>query len=368
MTKNIGIFTLYPRFNYGGILQCAALYHFLKQNGFNPILINGPSRYRSLRKEVIKTVLEKIPLQDIKGLRSNYKKECFHRPFIDLNIPNKTEKFYSQKMLFSIAEKYNLDAVIVGSDQVWRMDYIKGGYYQNYFLNFINIPSVKKIAYSASFGKNTWNDLSFNDEISQLLKQFHAISVREASGIEICKQQFDIDNVCHTLDPTLLVDPQLYDEFIAQTDYELEDNLLVTYILDSSASKTRVIESVKNQLDDVNIFDLNDNNIDNLLISLPIWLKAFKQAKFIVTDSFHGMVFSIIFNKPFLVIGNEERGLDRFISFLSEINLQERLIFENNAQISMIEFIFKDIDYDYIELLVASWRKNSGQYLLSNLL
>ena len=331
----IGILTLPQAENYGGILQAIALYRVL-HNQDNEVVLIYKESHPTLWKEIIKKILLKIPFVDIKNIKTNYKKEIerqkrkkFHRDFIESEIFKISENLYTKKDLERYMKNEKFDAVVVGSDQVWRKEYINDKYYKSYFLDFVDKTETKKIAYAASFGKNYWEGTEDIEDISKCLKEFNAIGTRELSGINICKNSFRVDNVKHVLDPTLVIGKDFYlNEIISKyPTSNINNGGLVTYVLDESKEKKEIIQFMKERLDINNINHIKGFNNSKITLSVPEWLASFAYADFIVTDSFHGMVFSIIFEKNFMIIGNLDRGLDRFTSLLSLLDLGDRLIF-----------------------------------------
>ena len=254
------------------------------------------------------------------------------------------------------------DVVIVGSDQVWRKQYINDQYYTSYFLDFVDSKKTKKIAYAASFGKDAWEGDDDIHVISQLLKDFTAISVREKSGISICKNRFNIENIEHVLDPTLLFNKDFYlSQIISKYDTSsIKSGGFVTYVLDEEEKKKNIIEFVKEKTNLQNIHNLKGFKTSNKIYSVPEWLFSFASADFIVTDSFHGMIFSIIFEKEFIVIGNKSRGLERFYSLLNLLGLKERLIIDDN---DLSEKAFNKINFADVNKILNLQKEHSLKFL-----
>jgi|SaaInlStandDraft_4_1057021.scaffolds.fasta_scaffold14155_2 hypothetical protein len=367
----IGILTLPISENYGGILQAVALYRLLHSQGHDIILINKKFYPKKvLWKKIITTVLLKIPFHDFKEIKTNDKlhkekleRTKFHRPFIEKEIFNISEDLYAKQNLENFAQKENFDAVIVGSDQVWRKYYIQTDiFYRNYFLDFLDGTKTKKIAYAPSFGKDYWEGQNDSEDISKLLKEFTAVSVRESSGVDICKNTFNYNKAIHVLDPTILMDKRFYKDKIIEKYKESNTNKggLLTYVLDEAKEKKKIIEFVQKNVGIESVHHLKGFNNSDLTYSVPQWLASFANADFVVTDSFHGMVFSIIFEKEFVVIGNRMRGLDRFLSLLSLLGLEDRLIF-NVKDLKGKEL--KSIDYSKINVVLDDEKKNSLEFL-----
>lgn len=335
----VGVLTLPLKGNYGGVLQAYALILFLKKNGFDAYLID---RQWDVRNNVnIKYYVQKFIFHNI--IRGKVKSFC------DKWINPKTFSIDNQKTMLKINEE-NFDAIIVGSDQVWRVEHT-AGVKENYFLDFVDKTKTKKIAYAASFGKDSVEgSQEYLSKISLLLKDFNAISVREESGVEICKKVFDV-SAKHVIDPVLLLEKEDYINIINEENVKPKKNILTNYVLDTAPEKLKIIESVSEKLNlKINSINYKKNPAklmqegfkfdfyNYIYPSLISWLAGFRDADFVITDSFHGMLFSVIFKKQFLIIGNENRGMARFSSFLRLIKQEERLISSKNVfDISIIE-------------------------------
>ncbi|MDD3603499.1 MAG: polysaccharide pyruvyl transferase family protein [Sulfurovum sp.] len=368
----IGILTLPIAENYGGILQAVALYRLLHMQGHKVTLIYK-SPYQVWWKKLAIEILSKIPFQDYRKIKSNYKikkewkkRKKFHRPFIENEIFKISKDLYTKKELENFVKKENFDAVIVGSDQVWRKRYIDDSYYKSYFLDFVDSEKTKKIAYAASFGKDQWEGEGDSKDIAKLLKDFTAVSTREASSVNICKSSFGYADAVHVLDPTLLMDKAFYiDEIIAKYDTSnIPKGGLVTYVLDEAKEKKEIIEFVKKDAELESVHHLKGFNSSHITYSVPQWLSAFANADFVVTDSFHGMVFSMIFEKGFVVIGNHDRGLDRFTSLLSLLGLEDRLIFSGD---DLKAKNLDKIDYICVNKILEENKKSSMEFLMGAL-
>ena len=212
------------------------------------------------------------------------------------------------------------------------------------FLDFVNRDNVKKIAYAASFGTSEWEfDSQLSDVCSRLAKKFDLITVREKSGVSLCQNYLGVA-ATHVLDPTMLLEKEDYELIVAKENEHQCDGTLFHYILDPSEEKKAMIDRVastehllpftimpKCQADNRTRRDVKHHIDDCIFPSVTSWLRGFMDAKMIIVDSFHGAVFSIIFNKPFWVIANKGRGNARFESLLSQFNLLDRFLDEPAA-------------------------------------
>ncbi len=364
----IGILTLPIAENYGGILQAVALYRYLHNQGHDVVLIYKDSYQKPLKK-IVKEILLKIPFHNLKNIKTNHekyieyqKRKAFHRTFVEKEIFKISENLYTKEDLENFVNKENFDAVIVGSDQVWRKAYINDKHYKSYFLDFVDGTKTKKIAYAASFGKDYWEGKDDIEDIAKLLSDFKAVSTREKSGLAICKNSFGFNDAKHVLDPTMLMDKEFYiNEIISKYDTSRVSKAeLLTYVLDEEDEKKEIIDFVKDNLKIDKANHLKGFNSSKTTYSVPEWLASFSNADFIVTDSFHGMVFSIIFEKYFLVIGNEGRGLDRFVSLLTLLGLEDRLIL-NKSELNIEKL--KKIDFVNVKEILNKEQKISEDFL-----
>lgn len=354
--KKIGILTLGLKDNYGGILQAIALYSFIKSNGYSPILIRKYRNENALKK-LVRNLLQILPMQNVKGIRQKNLKYKKNIKFWSKYIDNQTQIFTKKDQVSEYACK-NLDAVIVGSDQVWRYSYINDGAYDVFFLNFEF--SGKKIAYAASFGINKWEQPKYNSDIHNYLLDFDSISVREQSGVEICKQSFNIDNVSWVLDPTLLIGADFFKDMIENEKNEKYDS--IDYILDRNEQKIKIIDVINEKYKNISNVNLLTGSST---LSIAEWVSKFSCTKMVVTDSFHGMVFSILFEKEFFVIVNKERGADRFISLCKELDILDRLIDISDEKWDLDTI--RPLNYLKINHKLSKLRDKSRYFLLNAL-
>jgi len=350
--------------NYGGIIQIAALYSFLETNGYAPYLIR--KKYdESLSKRIFRYILSHNPLcflYDYKNLTKREKQSSKLKSYINNFFVNKTALSFNKEQYQKSIQ--NMDAVIVGSDQVWRYKYVKGNY-RYYFLDYLS-PKTKKIAYAASFGVDEWEgNKETVQKVESLLNQFSAVSIREKSGVDICKSTFNYQNAVHVLDPTFLPELNFYNVIIDKEKIKKEVKLF-SYVLDNSNFVKEVLNHSSRSLGlDISTIKLTDYKFSTNP-SISEWLYHFREADFVITDSFHGTVFSILFKKQFICIGNKKRGYTRFESLLSLLNLNDRLIFDYNVE-NINTLLNNKIDYDAVEVLKQKQIEISKEFLLKSL-
>jgi polysaccharide pyruvyl transferase WcaK-like protein len=213
------------------------------------------------------------------------------------------------------------------------------------------------------------------EECSKEAKKFDAISVREDSAIALCKKKLGVDATL-VLDPTLLLRKEDYLELLPKKMEKTHGTEgIFTYILDDSEENRSIVKKVENCLDTFSFKVMpgnknhNEFEIENyesfVFPAVEDWIEGFHKASFIVTDSFHGTLFSIIFNKPFISIGNKKRGVSRFKSILALLDLEPRLVLNPN-QVS-IDLIKKPIDYDLVNRLLKNQQEKSKEFLKNSL-
>lgn len=245
---------------------------------------------------------------------------------------------------------------ITGSDQVFCPKWMKP-HFDKYFLNFTDIDA-KKIAVSASFGVNK-EELSKNNsediiqKMKQSLKSFDLISVREKSGVEICKDLFDVQAEW-IIDPVFILEKIEYDKLIKNASLNFKDKI-VSYVLDTNKNYKKAYKYFKN------IYNTDIIETANSDITAEDWLSSIKNCKFLITDSFHGLCFAIIFNKPFICISNKIRGAARFESILEMLGIENQCI-SSVDEIYQKDCIFK-VDYEKVNQNIEKERQKGLNFL-----
>jgi hypothetical protein len=335
----IGILTLPLHSNYGGNLQAYALMKTLRGMGHEPWLINRRSNTRAFwhlpwdvaKRAVQRYFLGKKGVSLLPDVERNIV-ELHSRIFIAEHIQPQTKPFDSTAALRRDFINYDFDAVIVGSDQVWRSKYAPN--VEDFFLGFIDEASkIRRISYAASFGTDLWQfDTAQTERCRKLINRFFAVSVRESSGAALCLRYFGV-NATHVLDPTLLLTQDDYLDLLPEGGKVREKGKgVLTYILDIDRPKEAVVQEVCDRLK-LASFSASGKKGDRTAplserTAPPVeeWLRGFRDADFIITDSFHASIFAILFKKPFITIGNTSRGLTRLQSLLETFGLEKRLL------------------------------------------
>lgn len=340
----IGILTQPLHNNYGGLLQNYALQQVLKGIGHEPVTIDWNAT-SSLREKLWRIKQNNLFKLGFKGVKKplyypNRTDEAVISRNTDYFISkyiSKTQTITSESEFSKVARGLNCGAFVVGSDQVWRPGY--NGFPKAMFLDFTDGMKVIRIAYAASFGTSVWEfSAELTKDCARLAKKFDLITVREKSGLNLCREHFGVE-ATWVLDPTMLLNREDYEKVVFLEKEPKSEGTLFHYILDPNDEKKSLIEKVademnmkpftimpKYQAENRTKEDVKKRIEDCVFPSVTSWLRAFMDAEMVVVDSFHGAVFSIIFNKPFWVIANAERGNARFESLLGLYGLEDRMI------------------------------------------
>ena len=364
----IGVLTLNLNYNYGGILQAYALTTVLGQYGHEVILVQR-KRHFSLWMNIRRFI----------GLLLNRESSFFEniqsletRKFINKNIPKCTERL-SDKQLRCFCDSQRMDAMVVGSDQIWRR--WRRMYDYSAFLDFcVDYPHLKRIAYGVSFGLEQWQySPSETKQIKDLVSIYDSVSVREQSGILLCRQYLDV-KAQWVLDPTMLLDTKIYMSLITEKLCSKGKQELVSYFLGSKSTNELMarIYAEEHEMKYRSLSVKSPANIVNVLSNIsrciwpPVeeWLSGIINADIVVTDSFHGTVFAILFHRPFVVISNDERGNARLVSLLNMFEM-DNLIFNLNDKIKEIKK--ENYDWKKVDAIIKDMKEKSLHFLKENL-
>lgn len=352
--------------NYGGLLQAYALYKVLDELGEEPYIFRYEPNDFSLSLKS-KYYYLKHYVKYFFGFGRNMVPHWSH-----LSVANSftaSLRSIDEKQLSKINEAYSF---VVGSDQVWRASYCRSmkspGYY---FLNFTTTNTrLKSIAYSASFGIDEWEgNQEETRECVKLLRDFKAVSVREHSGILICDRVLGKKSE-QMPDPTLLLSQSDYDVIISNSKTWLpEKKYIAYYLIDETPQLQDILESLSIKkglyLQSLLPHVFAKCRRDRFYLSVAQWLRLIRDCEYFVTDSFHGCVFALIFNKPFICLGNNKRGDARFNSLFESVGWDARLMNNSNME-SVVEKLDEKIDWKKINEIVQNERDRGKNFLKVN--
>lgn len=356
----IFVATLYKN-NYGSALQAFALQHKLAQLGGNAVLIE-PKKMEQNDKNIIKKIVlffqpEKHygPYRKIRRYiqRKKYTGKYIKiNNFIDTHI--KTEKFDD---CISEIEKGNC-ILLAGSDQVWSiLNHPIDGFY---LFDFINTKEVKKVSYAASIGISTLDDAQ-KAYYRMALKPFDVVSLREKNAYDSLKDDLANQLVRQDLDPTLLHTGEFWSEIAAIRQYRKP--YLFIYMLRPSKEVIRIAKKIaaKDNLDILytGLYVNNYSGIKTIVdVGVEDFLSYILHAEYIVTNSFHGTVFSLLFGKKFVSIRVSSTN-SRVESLLNIVKLSHLLI-DDESDLDMAKL---DYDMEEVNSRLEVERKKSLKYL-----
>ena len=357
-----GIITIHRASNYGAVLQAYALKEFIKKLGYEVDLIDYrcaaiEDMYRNMFGDMFsfKSKVKNLLTWSIQKER-NRKFEVFINK--DLCCTEATSCF-SQEQLEECNNKY--DVFISGSDQIWNP--FCTGNDKHYFLDFVR-DNKKKYSYAASFG-TAKQDFIENSSYKNLLGMYKKISVREYQGQEVVKEMTGKDALVH-LDPTFLLDRKEWIEKASSVNVENRRPYVLVYsiAMPKSIEKLALRYAEKNKVDVKyitlsNLFTLK--NRKKTIICSPIeFLNYIMNAECVITNSFHGIAFSIIFNKKFYVEKNANPNHDnsRLENILTCLGLQDRFVSDG-----IIGQTNQDINYIEVNKKISKMRELSADYI-----
>lgn len=386
---NIGILTHFGTSdNYGQILQCFALQSYLNKLGYDSFLIRyTPTTVVKERFHLVKQAIRLILSVLSSERRKIYKEIRYYKHL--RNINNKKNELRQFRQF--VSENINLspvhystyeelkrnppkaDAYIVGSDQVWNLK-LSNPATAAWYLQFGDKNTVR-ISYAASIGR----EIETNEikRFYEYLSDFNAISVREKSALNLC-HNIGLNQCQLVLDPTLLLILHDYEKFVdKQVSYKVP--YLFLYYLNITSSEELNWPQLEHFVTSENLIlrsvassgyypaqDLIPGH-DNEYLTIPEWLTAIYHSKYVVSTSFHGIVFSIIMHKPFaaILLNNQYKGGNsRIISLLETLNLTNRIFNDNNSFESILN---TPIDWEYVDNQLSNERSISHNFISSAL-
>ena len=358
----IGIITMPLCSNYGGTLQNWALQQVLIRMGHEPITLRFPVMYQGMSSLHYWTKV--FPMQALRFVVHKFIGGKYEMPltigpwkksvsgmerFVDEHI-NVTE--YLPNLNMDDVRRYGIEALVVGSDQIWRPVMYDAVKY--YFLGFTGDSDILRIAYAPSVALDKWpykEDVTI--QLRELIKKFTAVSVREKSSVQLVKNNLGAD-AQWVLDPTMLLKKEDYIE-ICKNVPESKEPFVFAYILDMTDEKRKMAEFVaKQQGCKVRYQTADKVTADD---TIEKWLANFRDAQYVITDSYHGSVFSLIFQKQFYTFYNTYRGNARMDSLKEIPGLEKRFLKISNDALDDV------IIFTEVEKSIDSMRNASKTFL-----
>lgn len=343
----ISVLTFSKEANFGASLQCYALCKILQERGHDVCFLDVRLQRKSMRWH---TTLLQFPQVFLFSL------------FRERHFASSTKEFRSVTALMQY--EHNSDLYIVGSDQVWNPDLTRFFDPLVYFFSFLPDRSCR-ISYAASFGSESWHAKDLTDQVKVLLNKFKAVSVREQTGVAICKNTFGIearlvsdptfllpsyDQLCGPYDPSRETDELVYFTFIRKK----EDQEIIADFAEANGLKATVLRSNRS----IPRFK------HRRYLPVAEWLNAIRYARIVVTNSFHCMVFCILFHKKFVAVPAKEGRTTRQVSLLTQLGLSDCFCEDSARLYSALErSLHTQLDYDEVDRKIQEARVQSIAFL-----
>ncbi|MGP5698711.1 UDP-N-acetylmuramate dehydrogenase [Glutamicibacter arilaitensis] len=343
--------------NYGSILTYYGLNRAIENLGRSVLMIHEPLGYNGFRVRWPDDILS-------------------------MDFARRTGYQYTEQMHYSQLGRLNelADTFVVGSDQLWNP--LIGRVNDDLFLDFV-APDRNRVAYGTSFGNRGTEKFKpeFIAKHAQNLQKFKAISVRENYGIDTARNIFGA-KADLVVDPVFLLDQNHYSELSAKATISPEGQYMAVFFLDPTPEKKSTALAIleKTGLEKILVICNPD---EGRTAAQEIWaeepraeiiksdspenfLRGYQDSSYVVTDSFHGTAFSVIFEKPFSSIYNDKRGADRFKNLLSSLGFGDtRRVYESDTAetINANDNVSLDIDFAKARNYVENGRKTSLEWL-----
>lgn len=340
----VALLTYFKTLSYGATLQTYATVKALEALGYEVVLVNLdiPNPYNRIKGILL--------------FPKWFKTWLFRRK----HFKHVTRKYKSSEELSQDPPK--ADYYMIGSDQTWNLD-ISLDKAPSFFLDFVKDDS-KKVSYAASFGKNEIGSSKWinKEEILTLLKRFNHIGIREDSG----KAILSLENI----DSTLVVDPVLlfdhYDELIGEFSPREE---IALFKVENSTLFYNIMREVGKELT-LPICSVGSlRRVNGIKCPYPYgvegWMRRIVSAKYVITDSFHGLVLSLLYHKQFVIIIGDPLKATRLQSLANMVGLSDRILGLDNTSSEIVSILNIPIDYDYVDMVLNDEREKSYNFLKS---
>lgn len=345
---DVGILGVWSGCNYGSIATYYALNQIISSMGKSVLMIDKP-------------ILSEKDVEREETHSRRFGREHYHI----------SEQYRLQEL-----SKLNAicDAFVIGSDQVWNYG-ISKNFGKAFYLDFAE-DNKKKVAYAVSFGHGVdFAPPEQREIISNYMSRFDGISVREADGVRLCRDEYGIA-AQQVLDPVFVAEPKIFEELAQQSKHREEEPYIAAYILDPTPEKREALLHLSQKMGGIKIINMLDGlpwlfaknkalmDLPNCVENLQVedWLYFIKNARFVVTDSCHGASFAIIFKRNFIAITNKRRGYSRFKSLSDLFGFGSHLV-TDPKRILQDETLLEPIDYQYIDAVMKEERRRCYKWL-----
>lgn len=367
--KKVSIITCHDVYNHGASLQSYALLFYIRNKGYDVTVVNYKPAYlakdfsytsvpsKKYRKNFITKILyivAKIPSKFQANLRArNF--DSFSKSYISTT----NEIYMNNEDLRKISSMY--DIYICGSDQIWNTLF-ENGKDPAFYLNYVNSNKLK-ISYAASLATEKIYD-NYEEFVKENVSNLDFISVRESSSKNILKSIGVNNDICHVCDPAFLLDSDQWDSIAAK--FQKKEKYILVYDFDNSENIRKVAMKIAKERN-MKIYSINPGKFSYAdksfkTVGPDMFLALIKNSDYVVTNSYHAVVFSVIYRKEFLVIGRKEAINIRMEDLMYHLNIGDRFL-QDSIHINLD--VLNDVDYSLLEKLISSSKNfldNALQY------
>lgn len=367
--KNFGIvsYNIHANFtNYGSALQSWAL-----SQAINKV---GKGKWQAKLVDYCPDILkDKDPLNPMKNMwdkDEEYRRECEKSlPAIRVNYEKfnkfyneefiKTKNVYTSENFNDIISEENIDGFVCGSDTIFCID--EFGFDDGYYSNYDCMKNGYSISYAASFGDAHFDNDTYKI-LNNRLRNFNAIGIREDAFVPYVKEHTDVE-VQRCIDPTLLLDKEEYTKIEQPVDEE--EKYLLLYARRKNTKMSKYAEKIAQQNGwKVIEISLQASNADKHKMfyeaGVGEFLSLVKNAEFVVTNSYHGMIFSVIYEKQFVIFSREQCNT-KIAELLKLFDLSDRMLLEGN------ESYEPNIDFKGVKKRIENIKNKSIDFLTRKL-
>ena len=329
--RQIAIMTWYTYQNYGSVLQASSLYYIIQKLGYNPKFIYYLPKGRPIgcpRLDLVKRVFNKLKFVTNTKYSSEEQTVLYSNYLLKRTSCTALCKTYSE--LYDLNRKF--DAFVCGSDQIWS----PLCYDSKYFLDFVE-NTDKMIAYAPSIGSTKIDDLIIRERMAQHISRFKYLAVRERQGANLIKELTGQDAKV-VLDPTLLMSATEWNEFASVDEVrKIDGKYILCYFLGDAGKYMSHVRTLSKKLNipfyviPVTTRQKNGSSSVQFEVGPSEFVSLIRNAEYVVTDSFHGMAFSINYNIPFSVFkrfrdDDPKNQNSRILNLLKMLGLKDRLV------------------------------------------
>ena len=342
----IALLTIHAADNYGATLQAYATQRKLEELGHDV--------------EIIDLHIDN-PYSKAKGMLL-YPKHLKFEKFRKRHYHHLTRKYSSLEDLQNNPPQ--ADCYMVGSDQTWN-PVITRGQAKAFFLDFGD-ESAMRVSYAASFGMQQWEDTEWMKahEAARLIGRIQKLSVRETDGIDILKRDLHITHAIQVVDPVLL-----FDNYLELVGEEKEGNDLILYKLSNSEAFYQKAKIIASKLGVTPRSIGSIRKIKGVKCGYPEgveeWIRRIAGAKYVMTDSFHGMIFSILYQRQFILYARTPKLISRMVSILSLLGIADRIVPGDASAGEIKTKLLEPIDYQTVHERLVELRKSSVDFLMN---